>query len=127
MSYNKIILLGNLTRDPQLSYTPNNTSIVEIGLATNRKWKSKDGVINEDVCFVNAKMFGKRAEALNKYLKKGDPIFLEGRLTFDSWQDNEGNNRGKHTVMIENFEFVGGRKSQTDQPEADEADEDIPF
>lgn len=108
-SYNKVILLGNLTRDPELRYLPNSqTAVVEIGLATNRKWTAQDGSQREEVCFVDCKMFGKRAEVINKYLKKGNPIFIEGRLTFDSWQAQDGSKRSKLRVMIENFEFLGG-------------------
>lgn len=83
-SFNKILLMGNLTRDPQLSYTPTNTAVADFGLATNRKWTSKDGTQKEDTCFVDCRAFAKTAENINKYLKKGMPVFIEGRLTFDS-------------------------------------------
>ena len=111
-SYNKVILLGNLTRDPQLSYTPNQTAVVDFGLATNRKWKGQDGTQRDETCFVDCRMFGRRAEALNKYCKKGNPLFVEGRLTFDSWQGQDGTKRSKLRVTVENFEFVGGNRSQ---------------
>jgi len=110
-SYNKVILMGNLTRDPQMSYTPSNTSVVEIGLATNRKWKDQAGQQHEEVCFVECQMYGKRAENLNKYLHKGDPVLVEGRLKFDSWEAKDGTKRSKLRVMIESFTFVGGQQS----------------
>ncbi len=132
MSFNKVILIGNLTRDPQLSYTPNQTAIVEIGLATNRKWKGQDGTQHDETCFVDCQMFGKRAEVLNKYMHKGNPLFVEGRLTFDSWQAQDGTKRSKLRVLIENFEFLGGGESQQQEPSPkrpvnDEIDKTIPF
>jgi single-strand DNA-binding protein len=84
-SYNKVLLLGNLTRDPQLSYTPNQTAVVDFGLATNRRWTGQDGSQREETCFVDCRAFGRMAENINKFFSKGKPIFLEGRLTFDSW------------------------------------------
>ena len=106
-SYNKVILMGNLTRDPQLSYTPNQTAVVDFGIATNRRWKSQDGTQRDETCFVDCRMFGKRAEVINKYCKKGNPLFVEGRLTFDSWQGQDGSKRSKLRVTVENFEFMG--------------------
>ena len=111
-SYNKVILLGNLTRDPQLSYTPNQTAVVDFGMATNRRWKGQDGTERNETCFVDCRMFGRRAEVVNKYFKKGSQMFLEGRLTFDSWQAQDGSKRSKLRVTVENFEFVGsGQKA----------------
>lgn len=110
-SYNKVILLGNLTRDPQLSYTPNQTAVVDFGIATNRRWKGQDGTQRDETCFVDCRMFGKRAEVINKYCKKGNPLFVEGRLTFDSWQGQDGSKRSKLRVTVENFEFMGQRSS----------------
>ena len=106
-SYNKVILMGNLTRDPQLSYTPNQTAVVDFGIATNRRWKGQDGTQRDETCFVDCRMFGKRAEVINKYCKKGNPLFVEGRLTFDSWQGQDGSKRSKLRVTVENFEFMG--------------------
>ena len=103
---NKVMLMGNLTRDPQLSYLPSQTPVVEFGLATTRKYKKQDGSQGEDVCFVDCQMFGKRAEVINQYLKKGSPLFVEGRLKFDSWE-KDGQKRSKLRVFVENFEFLG--------------------
>ncbi|MEJ2648437.1 MAG: single-stranded DNA-binding protein [Sedimentisphaerales bacterium] len=105
-SYNKIILLGNLTRDPQLSYTPNQTAVVDFGLATNRKWTGQDGSQREETCFVDCRAFGRPAENINKYLSKGRMVFIEGRLTFDSWTAQDGSKRSKHRVTVENFQFL---------------------
>ena len=107
-SYNKVIFMGNLTRDPQLSYLPSQTPVVEFSLAMNHKYKKQDGSQAEDICFVECQMFGKRAEVINKYLKKGDPLFVEGRLKFDTWQAQDGSKRSKHRVFVENFQFMGG-------------------
>ncbi|MHC4927883.1 MAG: single-stranded DNA-binding protein, partial [Planctomycetota bacterium] len=99
--------MGNMTRDPQLSYLPSQTPVVEFGLAISRKYKKQDGTQAEDVCFVDCQLFGKRAEVINKYFKKGEPIFVEGRLKFDSWTAQDGSKRSKHRVFVENFEFIG--------------------
>lgn len=115
-NFNKVILAGHLTRDPQLSYTPNQTAVVDFGMAVNRKWTGKDGNKKEEICFVDLRMFGKRAEVINTHLLKGDPLFIEGRLTFDSWQAQDGSNRSKLRVMVENFEFLGNKKTADGPP-----------
>ncbi|MCF7955067.1 MAG: single-stranded DNA-binding protein [Phycisphaerae bacterium] len=109
-NFNKVILLGRLTRDPQLSYLPSNTAVVEFSVATSRTFKKQDGSQGEEVCFTDCNMFGKRAEVVNKYLHKGDPIFVEGRLKLDQWQAQDGSKRSKLRVFVENFEFVGGSR-----------------
>ena len=106
-NFNKVLLIGNLTRDPQLSYTPNQTAVVDFGLAVNRKWKGQDGESKEETCFVDCRAFGRTAENINKYLTKGRPLFIEGRLTFDSWTAQDGTKRSKHRVTVENFQFLG--------------------
>lgn len=106
-SYNKVILLGNLTRDPQFSYLPSGTPVVEFGIATNRRFTGQDGQQRDEVCFVDCRMFGKRAEVINKYFKKGASIFVEGRLAYDSWTAQDGSKRSRLRVQAENFEFVG--------------------
>jgi single-strand DNA-binding protein len=107
-NFNKVLLIGNLTRDPQLSYTPNQTAVVDFGLAVNRRWKGQDGENKEETCFVDCRAFGRLAENINKYLTKGRPLFVEGRLTFDSWTAQDGAKRSKHRVTVENFQFLGG-------------------
>jgi len=106
-NYNKVILLGNLTRDPQLSYTPNQTAVVDFGLATNRRWTGQDGNAREETCFVDCRAFGRSAENINKYCQKGRPLLVEGRLTFDSWQAQDGSKRSKLRVTVERFQFIG--------------------
>lgn len=109
-SFNKVILLGNLTRDPQLKYLPSQTAVAEFGLACNRKFKSAAGEDREEVTFVDITAFGKQAELINQYFTKGKPIFIEGRLKFDSWEDKQGGGkRSRLTVVLENFQFIGGR------------------
>jgi single-strand DNA-binding protein len=107
-NFNKVMLMGNLTRDPQLSYTPSQTAVVDFGLAVNRRWKGQDGENKEETCFVDCRAFGRTAENINKYLVKGRPLFIEGRLTFDSWTAQDGTKRSKHRVIVENFQFLGG-------------------
>lgn len=112
-SYNRIILVGNLTRDPELSYTPANTAVCKFGMATNRKWRDKDGNEREDVCFIGCTMFGVRAEVINKYLSKGKRLLVEGRLAFDQWTDQGGQKRSKHEVIVDNFQFMdSGQRSE---------------
>ncbi|MGD0572465.1 MAG: single-stranded DNA-binding protein [Sedimentisphaerales bacterium] len=114
-NFNKVLLLGNLTRDPQLSYLPSQTAVVDFGLAVNRKWKGQDGTMKDETCFVDCRAFGKSAENLNKFCKKGNPLFIEGRLTFDSWTAKDGSKHSKHRVTIENFQLLGlPNKGKTD-------------
>ncbi len=107
-NFNKVMLMGNLTRDPQLSYLPSQTPVVEFGLAINRKWTSKEGESKEEVCFVDCRAFGRPAETLNKYMKKGRPLFVEGRLAFEQWTAQDGSKRSRHRVVVENFQSLGG-------------------
>ncbi len=111
-SYNRIILVGNLTRDPELSYTPSNTPICKFGIATNRKWRDQDGNTREEVCFVDCTLFGKGGEVFNQYMSKGRSVLVEGRLTLDRWTTPEGDKRSKHQVFVENFTFLGGRRDE---------------
>jgi single-strand DNA-binding protein len=115
-NYNKIILVGNLTRDPQLSYLPSQTPVVEFGLAVNHKWKGQDGQQREDVCFIDCRAYGKPAEILNQYTSKGRQILIEGRLQFDQWQDKDGNKRSKHRVFVDNFQFLDSKPSGQSGP-----------
>lgn len=107
-NFNKILLMGNLTRDPQLSYLPSQTPVVDFGIAVNRKWTSKEGESKEEVMFVDCRAFSRLAENINKYMKKGRPIFIEGRLVFDQWTGQDGTKRSKHRVQVDNCQFLGG-------------------
>ena len=129
-SYNRLILMGHLTRDPQLSYLPSQVAVCDFGIATNRKWSGQDGNKQEEVCFVDCKMFGKRAEVIQKYSLKGDLLLVEGRLRLDTWKDADGNNRSKHRVIIDNFEFMStGEPKPKEQakPEVEDDPDLIPF
>ena len=107
-NYNKVLLIGNLTRDPQLSYLPSQTAVVDFGLAVNRRWTGKDGQARESTCFVDCRAFAGQAETINKYLSKGRPVFVEGRLEYDTWTAQDGTKRSKHRVTVERFQFLGG-------------------
>ncbi|MGD0596229.1 MAG: single-stranded DNA-binding protein [Sedimentisphaerales bacterium] len=107
-NFNKVLLIGNLTRDPQLSYLPNQTPVVEFGLAVNRKWTGKDGESKEEVCFIDCRAFSRLAENINKYMRKGRPLFVEGRLMFDQWTAQDGSKRSKHRIHVDNCQFLGG-------------------
>lgn len=107
---NKVQLYGNITRDPALSYLPSQMPVCEFGVAVNEKRKQQDGSYKDVPCFVDVKCFGKKGEAINKYLKKGDPILIDGKLDFSSWQAQDGSNRSKLSVVVMNFHFVGGKK-----------------
>jgi single-strand DNA-binding protein len=110
-SYNKVILMGNLTRDPELKYLPSGTAIASFGLAVNRVYNDRQsGERKEDVCFVDITAWARQAEVCNEYLRKGSPVFLEGRLNFNSWETDDGQRRSKHSVFVDRFEFVGGRQ-----------------
>jgi single-strand DNA-binding protein len=112
-SVNKVILIGNLTRDPQLKYLPSQTALVEFGIACNRKFKGQGGEQREEVTFIDVSAFGKQAEVLNQYVQKGSPIYIEGRLKYDSWEDkNGGGKRHKLTVVVEEFQFLARREGQ---------------
>lgn len=112
-SYNKVILLGNLTRDPELRYTPKGTAVARLGLAVNRRYTTDAGEQKEEVTFIDIDAFGKQAELISQYLRKGNPLFLEGRLKLDQWDDkNTGQKVSKLRVVLEAFQFVGGPRSE---------------
>ena len=107
-SYNKVFLMGNLTRDPQVKHLPNQMVVAEFGLAVNRRYKTATGEDKEEVAFVDCSAFGRQAETISQYCTKGKPIFVEGRLKFDTWDDKGGaGKRSKLTVVVENFQFLG--------------------
>ncbi len=107
-SFNKVILMGNLTRDPELRYTPKGTAIARVGLAVNRVWKTETGESREEVTFVDVDAFGRQAETISQYMKKGSPILIEGRLRLHTWEDKQTNQKqSKLRVDLENFKFVG--------------------
>ncbi len=105
-NFNKVILVGNLTRDPVLSYLPNKTAVVELGIAVNRRWRSADGQQREETCFIDCRAFGRPAETINQYCAKGRPILLEGHLQYQQWTAQDGGKRSKHVIVVEGFQFM---------------------
>ena len=106
-NFNKVILAGNLTRDPELRYTPKGLAIAKLGLAVNRRWTNEAGEQKEDVTFIDVDAFGKQAETIGQYLKKGRPILIEGRLRLDTWDDKQtGQKKSKLGVVLETFQFL---------------------
>ncbi len=107
-SYNKVLLMGNITRDIELRTLPSQMSVAQIGIAVNRKWRdSNSGELREETTFVDCEAFGKTAENIAKFFSKGKPIFLEGRLKLDQWKDKtDGSNRSKLKVIVDTFQFV---------------------
>jgi len=145
-NFNKVIIAGNLTRDPELRYTPKGTAVARITLAVNRTWKSESGENKEEVSFVDVDVWGRQAEVIGQYLKKGRPLLVEGRLKQDTWEDkNTKQKQSKLKVVLESFSFIdsrgggeGGsaeaprsRPSAAPAPASDDADapsdDDVPF
>jgi single-strand DNA-binding protein len=117
-SFNKVILMGNLTRDPELRYTPKGTAVAKLGLAVNRTWKTETGETKEEVLFIDIEAFSRQAENIGQYLKKGSPILVEGRLRLDTWDDKQTNQkRSKILVAAENVRFLGSGQSREGGPE----------
>jgi single-strand DNA-binding protein len=120
-SFNKVIIAGNLTRDPELRYTPKGMAVAKLSLAMNRKWKSETGEMKEEVTYVEVDAFGKQAETIGQYLKKGRPLLVEGRLRLDQWEDKQTQQkRSKLGVVLESFQFLdsGGRGEGSSAPSA---------
>jgi single-strand DNA-binding protein len=149
-NFNKVILAGNLTRDPELRYTPKGTAVARITLAVNRTWKSESGENKEEVSFVDVDVWGRQAEVISQYMKKGRPLLVEGRLKQDTWEDkNTKQKQSKLKVVLESFSFIDSNRgdsggsseaprsrpaatSTTPAPEGGEADappegDDVPF
>jgi len=111
-SVNRVTMLGNLTKDVEVKFTPSNIAVGNFGIALNREWKTPDGQTREEVTFVDCEAWGKTAELLQKYTKKGSKIYLEGRLKLDTWKDKtDGSNRSKLKVVVEEFTFLDSKSS----------------
>jgi single-strand DNA-binding protein len=109
-SFNKVILLGNLTRDPEIRYTPKGTAVTELGMAVNRVYTAENGEKREETTFVDVTLWGRTAEIAGEYLKKGRPVFIEGRLQLDTWDDKtSGQKRSKLKVVGEGLQLIGSR------------------
>ena len=110
-SYNKVILMGNLTRDPEMKYLPSGTAVANFGIAMNERYTDRQtGEQKEVACFVDVEAWDRQAEVVNEYFSKGSPIFLEGSLKFDSWETPEGEKRSRLKVRLLRFQFIGGRQ-----------------
>ena len=113
--YNKVILVGNLTRDVELKYTPSGTAIAKFGIATNRTYKdTMTGENKQEVMFINVTVFGRSAEVANQYLSKGRKVLVEGRLVLDQWVDSTGQKRSKHSVVAEKVQFMDSKSQSSD-------------
>jgi single-strand DNA-binding protein len=114
-SFNKVILVGNITRDPELRYTPSGTAIAKLSLAVNRSWRTETGETREEVTFVDVDAFGKQAETIGQYLRKGRPILVEGRLKMDQWEDKQtGQKRSRLGVVLEVFRFIDSSQGRAE-------------
>lgn len=140
MNLNKVFLAGNITRDIETRTIGSGTTVASIGLAVNRSWADQSGQKKEEVTFVDCEAWGKTAEVMAQYLGKGKPVFIEGRLKLDQWEDKDGGKRSKLKVVIESFQFVGGKsdgdparevpkpnKTPFKQPAKEMDPESIPF
>ncbi|MFH1074856.1 MAG: single-stranded DNA-binding protein [Candidatus Firestonebacteria bacterium] len=110
-SLNKVMLIGNLTRDPELKYIPSGSAVGTLNIAVSRKYKAQDGSLKEDVCFVRVTVWGKPAENCNEYLSKGSPVYIEGRLQYRTWE-KDGQKRSSLDVVAERVQFLGGKKKE---------------
>lgn len=147
MSFNKLILVGNLGKDPELRYTPQGTAVTTFSLATNERRKNREGEMEDHTEWFEVTIFGKQAETASKYLAKGRPVYIEGRLSTDIWQDRDGKTRVTLKVRATDMNFIGGNgngeqraaaagagasavsggAASSAQPEAELSDDDIPF
>jgi single-strand DNA-binding protein len=110
-NFNRLIIIGNLTRDPELKQLPSGQGLCKFGIASNRQFRNKaTGTLTQEVCFVDIDVWGPQAESCKQYLQKGRPVLVEGRLKFESWKDNEGHTRSKHSVVAERVVFLGSRQ-----------------
>lgn len=113
-NFNKVILLGNLTRDIELRHTQSNQAVANFSIAVNRQWKDQSGQTHEEATFVDCESWGRQAEVMHQYLAKGREVMIEGRLRMDRWQDKQsGANRSKLVIVVESFQFIGGRGEST--------------
>ena len=139
-SFNRIMLMGNLTRNPELKYTPSGSAVADLGLAVNESFKNKAGETIEQTCFVDVVVWGRQAETATEYLQKGSPVFVEGRLQFDQWEGQQGEKRSKLRVRAERVQFLsagGGSGNAASDPGGGSAgpapivqppsDDDVPF
>lgn len=109
--FNKVVMIGNLTRDVELRYLPSGAALATIGLASNRRFKKQDGSMADESCFIDVKLFGRTAEIANQYLKKGSKILIEGRLTYETWTDQMGAKKSRHTITAESMSMLDSKSA----------------
>ena len=136
-SFNRVLLMGNLTRNPEIRYTPSGTAVADLGLAINESFRNKAGETVEQTCFVDVVVWGRQAETSAEYLHKGSPVFVEGRLQLDQWETQQGEKRSKLRVRADRVQFLGapgkgaeyaaGPSDSLPQPPPMEDDDDVPF
>jgi len=133
VSFNKVILMGNLTKDPEVRYLPSGTAVASFGLAVNRKFKQGEEM-KEEVCFIDIVVFGKQAETSGKYLSKGSGVIIDGRLSQRRWEGEDGQKRNKHEVVAESIRFLPKRPAGSSEgggemakPSHEEFGEEMPF
>lgn len=116
-TYNRVFLIGNLTRDPEMRQLPSGQSICRLGLATNRQFKNKQtGVVTQEVCFIDVDVWGAQAESCRQFLQKGKQVLIEGRIKYDQWKDSQtGQNKSKHSIVADSVQFLGGLSSKLDE------------
>lgn len=120
-SLNKVLIIGNLTKDPELRYTPSGTAVANLRMATNRRFKDRAGEMKQEVCYLTVVAWDKQAEVCNQYLRKGSPLFVEGRLQSRSWDGPDGKKRNVIEVRAERVQFLGGAGAQGGAGRAEEA------
>jgi single-strand DNA-binding protein len=117
-SYNRVLLMGNLTRNPEIRYTPSGTAVADLGLAINENFKNQAGETVEQTCFVDVVVWGRQAETSAEYLQKGSSVFVEGRLQLDQWENQQGEKRSKLRVRADRVQFLGSPGKGTDSSAA---------
>jgi single-strand DNA-binding protein len=126
-NYNRVILVGNLTRDPELRYAPSGAPVCNFDLAVNRTYTTQAGERRDEVCYITIVAWGKQAETCAEYLSKGRTTLVEGRLSQRSWETPEGQKRSKHEVVADRVQFLGGRKGVEEEASPAPAEEEVPF
>lgn len=126
VSFNKVILMGNLTKDPEVRYTPTGTPVANFRLAVNRQYRQGEEK-KEEVCYIDIVVFGKQAETCGQYLNKGKGVIVDGRLQERRWETEDGQKRSKHEVVAQTIRFLPRRPEESSPPEAEAADEEVPF
>ena len=127
-NFNKVILVGNLTKDPEVRYTPSNVAVATFSLAVNTTiGKDADGNLKIETLFIDVTAFNKTAETIDKYCKKGSPLLIEGRLRLRIWEDKDGNKHSKHEVVLERMQLLSSGSKKDEEPPQEITEDDVPF